>query len=140
VVTTSVYVREVPQNLLSMVTLLSFHTQSMVLAGPRLFLMTTINPISHGLMRTVLKTQCWVKLCHTGKVRNLVSYLSITLAVTGRGGHTEPSLGVSHRQDKVQQIRGSDKKQQGGLYLGCHMKCSKIIEGTVVTHGFRAVT
>lgn len=56
------------------------------------------------------------------------------------GRHTKLRSGVSHRQDQVQQIRSSDKNQRGGLYLGCRMKCSKIIKGTAMTHGFGAVT
>ena len=138
-VTTALYVREIPLNLLNAVTFLPFHIQSTVLAGPR-FLMTTVSPISRSLMRTVLRTQCFVKLYHTGRVLSLVSYLSITLAKTGWGCCTEPRSGVSHRQDEVQEIRSSDKNQQGGLYLGCCMKCSKIIKGTAMTHGFGAVT
>ena len=138
-ITTAVYVREIPPNLLNAVTFLPLHTQSTVLAGPR-FLTTTVSPISHSLMRTVWRTQCFVKLYHPGRVPSLVSYLSITLAETGWGCCTEPRSGVSHRQEEVQKIRSSDKNQQGGLYLGCHMKCSKIIKGTAMTHGFGAVT
>lgn len=70
-----------PPNLLNVVTFLFFHTQSVVLAGPRLFLMSTLSPIS--LMRTILRTQCFEKLCHTGRVLSLVLYLSIALAETG---------------------------------------------------------
>lgn len=125
-----------PPNLLNVVTFLSFHTRSVVLAGPRLFLMSTLSPIS--LMRTILRTQCFVKLCHTGRVLSLVLYLSIAPAETGWGCCTEPRSGVSHRQDEVQQIRSSDKNEQGGLYLGCCMKCSKIIKGTAYDSRFRS--
>lgn len=90
-------------NLLNMVTFLSFHTQCMVLAGPRLFLMTAVSPISHSLTRTVLRTQCFVKLYRTGRVLSLVSYLSTTLAETGWGGRTEPRSGVQAGQGPADQ-------------------------------------
>lgn len=125
-----------PQNLLTVVTFLSFHAQSRVLAGPRLSVMSTVSLIS--LMRTVLRTQCFEKLYHTGRVLSLVWYLCTTLAETGWGCRTEPRPGVSHRQDEVQQIRSSDKNQQGALYLGCRMKCSKIIKGTAYDSWFRS--
>lgn len=73
-----------------------------------------------------MRTQCFAKLHHTGRVLSMVSYLSIIPAETSWSCCTEHRSGVSHRQDEVQEIESSDKKQQSGLDPSCQMKCSKI--------------